>query len=111
MPSPPEMQPRSVERLVRGIATSDGAGVRLTRVLTQDLQRRLDPFLLLEDRVPADNRDLNYSLYFSEGKKEVSLREDFNSHNTTRLDVDGMCTLLLKLECVQKAMKGEPVET
>jgi redox-sensitive bicupin YhaK (pirin superfamily) len=41
-------RPRSVERLVRGIATSDGAGVKLTRVLTQDLQRRLDPFLMLD---------------------------------------------------------------
>ena len=41
-------QPRGVERLVRGIATSDGAGVKLTRVLTQDLQRRLDPFLMLD---------------------------------------------------------------
>ena len=40
--------PRSVERLVQGQATSDGAGVRLTRVLTQDLQRRLDPFLMLD---------------------------------------------------------------
>lgn len=39
---------RGVERLVRGQATSDGAGVRLTRVLTQDLQRRLDPFLMLD---------------------------------------------------------------
>ena len=39
---------RSVERLVQGIATSDGAGVRLTRVLTQNLQRRLDPFLMLD---------------------------------------------------------------
>ena len=39
---------RSVERLVRGIATADGAGVRLTRVLTQQLQRRLDPFLMLD---------------------------------------------------------------
>ena len=39
---------RSVERLVQGQATSDGAGVRLTRVLTQDLQRRLDPFLMLD---------------------------------------------------------------
>ena len=39
---------RAVERLVRGTATSDGAGVRLTRVLTQDLQRRLDPFLMLD---------------------------------------------------------------
>jgi redox-sensitive bicupin YhaK (pirin superfamily) len=40
--------PRSVERLVAGQATSDGAGVKLTRVLTQPLQRRLDPFLMLD---------------------------------------------------------------
>jgi redox-sensitive bicupin YhaK (pirin superfamily) len=39
---------RTVERIVRGVATSDGAGVKLTRVLTQDLQRRLDPFLMLD---------------------------------------------------------------
>lgn len=42
------IESRPVERLVRGRATSDGAGVRLTRVLTQDLQRRLDPFLMLD---------------------------------------------------------------
>ena len=41
-------QPRSVERLVTGRPTSDGAGVKLTRVLTQPLQRRLDPFLMLD---------------------------------------------------------------
>jgi redox-sensitive bicupin YhaK (pirin superfamily) len=46
--------PRAVERLVQGRATSDGAGVRLTRVLTQDLQRRLDPFLML-DAFGTDN--------------------------------------------------------
>ena len=49
-------RPRSVERLVAGRATSDGAGVRLTRVLTQDLQRRLDPFLML-DAFGSDNPD------------------------------------------------------
>ncbi len=42
------LHPRAVERLVAGMATSDGAGVKLTRVLTQDLQRRLDPFLMLD---------------------------------------------------------------
>ena len=41
-------RPRRVERLVAGQPTSDGAGVKLTRVLTQDLQRRLDPFLMLD---------------------------------------------------------------
>lgn len=39
---------KTIERLVKGIQTSDGAGVKLTRVLTQDLQRRLDPFLMLD---------------------------------------------------------------
>ena len=42
------LQSRRVERLVQGRQTSDGAGVRLTRVLTHDLQRRLDPFLMLD---------------------------------------------------------------
>jgi len=61
-------------------------------------------------RVAADNRDLNYALFFSQGQKEVSRKEDFHSHNAPRLDVDGMCQLLEKLECVRAAMRGEPVE-
>jgi UDP-glucose 4-epimerase len=61
-------------------------------------------------RVAADNRDLNYTLYFSQGRQEVGKTEDYNSHNTPRLDVEGMCALLLKLDCVQKAMRGEKVE-
>jgi len=48
--------PRRVERLIAGQATSDGAGVKLTRVLTHDLQRRLDPFLML-DAFGSDNPD------------------------------------------------------
>ncbi|QQX85217.1 pirin family protein [Cupriavidus necator] len=47
---------RAVDRVVRGIATSDGAGVKLTRVLTQNLQRRLDPFLML-DAFGTDSKD------------------------------------------------------
>ncbi|CAG9185079.1 pirin family protein [Cupriavidus pinatubonensis] len=47
---------RTVDRVVRGIATSDGAGVKLTRVLTQNLQRRLDPFLML-DAFGTDSKD------------------------------------------------------
>ena len=61
-------------------------------------------------RVPADNRDLNYAAFFSEGSKEISLKEDYNSHNITREDVDGMCALLLKLDCVTAAMRGERVD-
>ncbi|NTV93493.1 MAG: UDP-glucose 4-epimerase, partial [Chlorobiaceae bacterium] len=61
-------------------------------------------------RVPADNRDLNYAAFFSEGREEIALNEDYNSHNTARLDVDGMCELLLKLDCVQQAMRGARIE-
>jgi quercetin 2,3-dioxygenase len=53
----PVTTPRRVERLVAGQPTSDGAGVKLTRVLTQSLQRRLDPFLMLDafgSDVPGD---------------------------------------------------------
>jgi len=60
-------------------------------------------------RVPADARDLNYSSFFSKGKKEVSEAVDYNSHNTELLDVDGMMTLLLQLQCVQDAMNGKTV--
>ncbi|MEO0003626.1 MAG: Quercetin 2,3-dioxygenase [Pseudomonadota bacterium] len=52
----PLSQPRRVERLIVGHPTSDGAGVKLTRVLTQDLQRRLDPFLML-DAFGSENPD------------------------------------------------------
>jgi UDP-N-acetylglucosamine 4,6-dehydratase len=55
-------------------------------------------------RVPADVRDLNYACYFSEGQRAVSEMEDYNSHNTRRLDVDGMMELLLKLDCVHEAL-------
>ena len=47
-------QPRTIERIVAGVPTSDGAGVKLTRVLTQNLQQRLDPFLML-DNFRSDN--------------------------------------------------------
>jgi quercetin 2,3-dioxygenase len=50
-------QPRGVERLVQGQRTSDGAGVKLTRLLTQDLQQRLDPFLMLDNFATDDPND------------------------------------------------------
>lgn len=55
---PPRLQhPRSIERLVTGQPTSDGAGVKLVRVLTQDLQQRLDPFLMLDNFASSDPKD------------------------------------------------------
>ena len=58
-------------------------------------------------RIPADNRDLNYAQYFSEGGKDVSLIEDYHSHNTQQCDVDGMIKLLMKLDFVQDELKGK----
>lgn len=57
-------------------------------------------------RVPADNRDLNYAQYVEEGQKDLSLVEDYNSHNTLRLDVDGMAKLLLKLDFMREIKNG-----
>ena len=56
-------------------------------------------------RIPADTRDLNYNLYFVEGKQEVEKELDYNSHNTKRLNVDEMAEMLLKLEFVQEELR------
>tara|TARA_B110000240_G_scaffold191702_1_gene234679 strand:+ start:1439 stop:2446 length:1008 start_codon:yes stop_codon:yes gene_type:complete len=55
--------------------------------------------------IPADNRSLNYSSYFSEGEKELSSIEDYNSHNTDQKNIEGIKKLLLKLDFVQQALK------
>jgi len=56
-------------------------------------------------RVPADVRDLNYAKYFSEGERDLSLVEDYHSHNTRQLDVDELCTMLSELAYVQKELR------
>lgn len=60
-------------------------------------------------RIPADVRDLNYSLYFSQGQMDVSFAEEYTSHNTRRLDRARMIEVLLKLDCVQEALKTRMV--
>lgn len=57
-------------------------------------------------RIPADNRDLNYANYFSDGEKDTLEIEDYNSHNTHRLDIVGMKNLLLKLDFVRDYKKN-----
>lgn len=56
-------------------------------------------------RIPADNRDLNYANYFSEGEIDMSTIEDYHSHNTERLDIEGMKKLLLKLDFIREDTK------
>ena len=55
-------------------------------------------------RVPADARDLNYAKYFVEGEAIISSLEDYTSHNTHRLDRDGVKKLLLKLDFIQEQL-------
>ena len=49
-------------------------------------------------RIPADNRELNYDIYFSKGEHALATVEQYTSHNTQRLDLEGMKQLLLKLK-------------
>lgn len=56
-------------------------------------------------RIPCDTRDLNYDKFFVEGSEDVAKIEDYHSHNTRRLDVDGMKQLLLKLNFIREDME------
>ncbi len=61
-------------------------------------------------RVPADNRDLNYSMYFSEGEKNLAEIEDYHSHNTERLNIEGVKNLISKLAIVRKELFAKDVD-
>lgn len=81
-------------------------GTRHGEKLYESLVNRED-MLKAEDlggyyRIPADNRDLNYEKYFSEGDEDISRVEEYHSHNTHRLDVEGTKDLLLKLDFIRQ---------
>jgi UDP-glucose 4-epimerase len=62
-------------------------------------------------RVPPDARDLNYAKFVDQGEERITQAlhgEEYNSHNTVRLDVEGMKQLLMKLDFMQKIVRGEP---
>jgi UDP-N-acetylglucosamine 4,6-dehydratase/5-epimerase len=61
-------------------------------------------------RVPPDLRDLNYGKFVEQGEVKISEAVEYNSHNTTRLDVPGMQALLMKLRFMQATVRGEVVE-
>jgi UDP-glucose 4-epimerase len=55
-------------------------------------------------RIPSDNRDLNYAMYFTDGEKKISALEDYTSHNTDRLNVSEIKSLLMKLDFIKKLL-------
>jgi UDP-glucose 4-epimerase len=81
---------------IRIIGTRHGEKLYETLVTREEMAKAED----MGDyyRIPCDNRDLNYDKYFKEGEEKISRVEDYHSHNTNRLDVDGMKKLLLKLD-------------
>jgi UDP-N-acetylglucosamine 4,6-dehydratase/5-epimerase len=97
----------NAENEIRIIGTRHGEKLYETLLNREEMAQAED----LGDyyRVPADARDLNYASFFSKGETAVSEAMDYNSHNTQRLDVDGMMKLLLQLQCVKDAMAGKVV--
>ncbi|TAN12258.1 MAG: NAD-dependent epimerase/dehydratase family protein [Burkholderiaceae bacterium] len=93
---------------VRVIGTRHGEKLYETLLGREEMARAEDTGNYF--RVPADGRDLNYRLFVEQGKErltQANREEDYNSHNTTRLDVDGMTQLLLRLDFMQRIARGE----
>ena len=93
------------ESTIQIIGTRHGEKLYETLVNREDMLKAED----MGDyyRIPADNRDLNYAQYFSQGSKEVTSYEEYHSHNTNRLDVEGMKQLLFKLPVIRKEILGD----
>jgi UDP-N-acetylglucosamine 4,6-dehydratase len=90
---------------IKVIGTRHGEKLYETLVNREDMVKADD--LGNYYRIPADTRDLNYNQFFSEGEPNVSNYEEYHSHNTHRLDVEGMKSLLLKLPIIKRDILGE----
>ena len=88
---------------VRVIGTRHGEKLYETLVTREEMFKSEDMGNYF--RIPADSRDLNYDKYFSEGEEDLSKVEEYHSHNTHQLDVEGMKELLLKLDIIQEDLK------
>ncbi|WP_419545775.1 polysaccharide biosynthesis protein [Odoribacter laneus] len=95
-----QIHPRYLDTEVKIIGTRHGEKLYETLVTREEMAKAIDMGGYY--RIPCDNRDLNYDKFFTEGNKCVSEIEDYHSHNTTRLDVEGMKKLLLKLRFIRE---------
>ena len=87
---------KGVDTPIKNIGTRHGEKLYEVLVTTEEMVNAED--LGNYYRIPADNRDLNYERYTSSGNKKLEGTTEYNSHNTERLDVEGMKKLLLKLD-------------
>ncbi|GHV13853.1 UDP-glucose 4-epimerase [Spirochaetia bacterium] len=88
--------------VVRTIGTRHGEKLYESLVTREEMAKAIDMGNYF--RIPCDERDLNYDKYFVEGQKEISKIEDYNSHNTYRLDCNEMKELLLKLDIIKSGI-------
>ena len=100
------LDPKYGETEVRVIGTRHGEKLYETLVTREEMARAIDMGNYF--RIPCDTRDLNYDKFFTEGNADMSRIEDYHSHNTRRLDVEGMKELLLKLRFIREDLGLEP---
>jgi UDP-N-acetylglucosamine 4,6-dehydratase len=92
------------ENEIRIIGTRHGEKLYESLVSREELAKAEDMGQYY--RVPADNRDLNYAKFVVEGELEIAEFQDYTSHNTTQLDVEGVKQLLLKLSYIQEQLNA-----
>ncbi|MDD3944497.1 MAG: polysaccharide biosynthesis protein [Bacteroidales bacterium] len=95
-----KINPRYIETEIKVIGTRHGEKLYETLVTREEMARAIDMGSYY--RIPCDSRDLNYDKYFCQGNKDMERIEDYHSHNTRRLDVEGMKQLLMKLRFVRQ---------
>ncbi|MBO4561101.1 MAG: polysaccharide biosynthesis protein [Bacteroidaceae bacterium] len=95
-----KIDPKYGKTEVKIIGTRHGEKLYETLVTREEMAKAIDMGGYY--RIPCDNRDLNYDKFFTEGNANVSSIEDYHSHNTTRLDVEGMKKLLLNLRFIRE---------
>lgn len=92
----------NAENEIKVIGTRHGEKLYETLCTREEMQKAVDMGEFY--RIPADNRDLNYSRYFSEGEVDMSKIEDYHSHNTKRLNMEELKKTLTGLEFIQEQL-------
>ena len=95
-----KIDPKYGETEVKVIGTRHGEKLYETLVTREEMAKAIDCGNYY--RIPCDSRDLNYDKFFVEGNEKVSAIEDYHSHNTARLDVEGMKEQLMRLGFIQE---------
>ena len=108
----------TIETLAQAVLELKGSDLGVTTIGTRHGEKLYETLVTREEmakavdmgdyyRIPCDTRDLNYDKFFTEGNEDIARIEDYHSHNTARLDVEGMKKLLLKLRFIREDLGME----